>query len=175
METITQKFIVVIAVLGLLHLMTKGIGFLGVATFLLYLAITLVTRYPKVAITDPFILTDCTELFVFLTAINLGYPFAVAMLFLGVWIPAAIEIRLESPMDSADRTLSIFIALALFAILMRFGVSLLVAISIGLFVSSLIWSLIAFFVFHMTNPSYFVVAFAKPVVFYRILKSLGIG
>ena len=175
METITQKFIIVIAGLGLVYLVTRNFAGATISTFILYLLLTLITRYPKVAITDPFIISDCAELFMFLTAVNLGYPLAVAMMVLTIWIPTFIEVRLESPLDSADRTFSMLIALGVFSLLMKIGVSLLTAIAIGLFISSLCWSLIAFFVFSITNPSYFVVAFAKPIIFYRFLSSMGIG
>lgn len=174
MESITQKFIAVIVALGMFYLVSKGFGNITVSTFLLYLTITLITRYPKVAITDPFILTDCAEVFMFLTAITLGYPLAVLMLFLGVWIPIAIEVRVESPLDSFDRTVSMLLALGMFAFFIKMGIATVTAIALGLFISSLTWSIIAFFVFNITNPSFFVVAFAKPIVFYRLLTSLGI-
>ena len=174
METITQKFIIVVGALGIFYLVVRNFGNVTLNTFLLYLVLALATRYPKVAITDPFILTDCAEVFMFLAAVNIGYPLAVVMLFLTIWIPTVIEVKLESPLDSFDRTVSMLLALGVFAILMKFGVALLTAIAACLFVSSFVWSLIAYFAFSITNPSYFVVAFAKPIVFYRILKSVGL-
>lgn len=173
METITQKFIIVVGSLALVYLGVRNFAGTTISTLLLYLVIILATRYPKVAVTDPFILTDCTELFVFLTAANLGYGYAFLLMLAAIWIPIGIEVKVESPLDSFDRTVSILIALGFFAILMKVGVSLMVSIALGLFVSSFIWSVIAFFGFHITNPSYFVVAFAKPIVFYRLLTLIG--
>ena len=58
---------------------------------------------------------------------------------------------------------------------MKIGVSLLTSVIVGVFISGLIWSLVEWFILHLTNPTYFVVALAKPIVLYRILKAVGFG
>lgn len=175
MDKLTKSFAVILAVLGLLYLVFSGRANPAPSTFLLYLFLSLVTRYPKVSIMDTFMLTDCTELFVYLTALYISYPLAIAMLFLSIGIPQVIEIRMESPAASINRIISTLVSLAFFAVFMKFGMSLFMACVIGIFISGLIWSLIEWFVLHLTNPTYFLVALVKPIVFYRIFKAIGFG
>ena len=173
MDRMAEKFGIILGALAIFYFAAKGLGSYTVSTFVLYLGLTLITRYPKVAIVDTFMLTDCTEFFVYLTALHLGYPLAVAMTFLGLIIPQLIEIRCEGPPATLNRIISTLVSLAIFAFLMKAGVSLLTSIVIGVFISGLIWSFIEFFVIHVTNAAYFAVALAKPIVFYRVLKSIG--
>jgi len=173
MDKMTEKFIIVLSALGLIYLATSSLRLATASTFILYLWLTLVSRYPKVAIMDTFMLTDCTEFFAYLTAFYLSYPLAIALTFLGIIIPQLIEVRMEGPPASVNRILSTLISLMFFAFLIKIGVSLLVAVTICIFIAGLIWSLIEWFVLHLTNPTYFVVALVRPIVFYRVLKSIG--
>ena len=174
MDSLAWKLGIIIAALGLFYLIGNALGGNIVPTFALYLALTLATRYPKVAIVDTFMLTDCTEIFVYLAAMNLSYPLAVALTFLGMIIPQLIEIRCEGPPATINRIIGTLISLVFFGFLMGQGVSLLVSMTVGIFISGLIWSLIEWFILSVTNIAYFAVALAKPIVFYRVLQALGV-
>ena len=171
MEEGTRNFALVVAVMGIFYLVIRNYANPTFSTFLLYLIITIITRFPKVTLTDPFMLTDSAELFIFMTAITMGYPLALLMLVMGIWIPVLFT-KIESPRGTVIRTGSTLVALGAFSILLHFGVAVLTAIALGIFISSIIWATLLFFL-GLTNPTFFLIALAKPVIFYRILHTIG--
>lgn len=174
MDSHTTKYAIMVGALGMAYLATRSLGFASLSTFLLYLTIGLASRYPKVAIADPCLLFDGAEIFLFLTAVNLGFAWALPFMFLVIWMIAIPGIRIESPIDSSERTVGMLIGLVAFYAMMAFGSSLLVSMAVGLFVSGMVWSSLAYFVFSVTNPTLFIVAFVKAVLFLRISKQLGL-
>jgi len=174
MDSHTTKYAIMLGALGMLYLATRSIGFASLSTFLLYLTVALATRYPKVSIADPCILFDTAEIFLFLTLLHLGFAWAILFLFLVIWMIDIPGIRVETPIDSSERTVGMAIGLVAFYIMLSLGFGLLGAMTIGILVSGMIWSSLAFFVFSITDPTLFVVALVKAVVFYRVVKQLGL-
>lgn len=174
MDSHTFNYAVMLAALGMLYLATNALGYANLSLFLLYLAVALATRYPKVTIADPCLLFDMAEVFLFLTVVNIGLIWAVPFLFLSIWMIVLPGIRVETPVDSSERTVGMILGLAFFLLFLKLGFPLLVAMTVGVLVSSMVWSGLAFFVFHVTNPTFFVVALVKAVLFYRVSIQLGL-
>lgn len=174
MDSHTTNYAVMLGAMGMAYLAIKSLGYASASTFLLYLTLALATRYPKVAITDPFLLFDMAEVFLYLTAVNLGFGLAIPFLFFVIWGAIIPGIRVETPVDSSERTVGMILGLAAFYITMALGASLLVSMTVGVFVSGMVWSLLAYFVFSVTNPTFFIVAFVKAIVFYRLSIQLGL-
>ncbi|MFH1786518.1 MAG: hypothetical protein ABH829_02660 [archaeon] len=144
----------------------------NVMMFSLFLGICLLSRYPKVAVVDSFIVIDLVDFFTLYTYATLGTVYGMAMLVLGCWLPQAYSVG-ESPMDTIDRMVSLFFALGVFAIALKLGVTMLMAITIGIFVSMMLWALVAVFIFHVPDPRFILMAVAKPVLFNRVLAIIG--
>ena len=143
-----------------------------VMMFFFFLGLCLLSRYPKVAIVDGFIVIDMVDFFTFYVAHHLGLIYAVGMIFLGTWLPQAYSVG-ESPIEGIVRTVALFFGLAAYYITVYFAMTLLMSITISIGVAMLMWAGISIFVIGIPDPRFALIAVAKPILFNRVLALIG--
>ncbi|MFC1454819.1 hypothetical protein ACFLQI_01885 [Candidatus Undinarchaeota archaeon] len=143
-----------------------------VMMFFFLLGLCLLSRYPKVAIVDGFIVIDMVDFFTFYVAYHLGFIYAIGMILLGTWMPQAYSIG-ESPIEGIVRTISLFVGLGAYYVTVYFAMSLLMSITIAIGVAMLTWAGISIFVIGIPDPRFVLIAVAKPIFFNRVLGILG--
>ena len=141
-----------------------------IITLFLLLALDLISRYPKVRITDAFLITDLSDAAVYLVLFYIG-PVAAAIALLIVNLVPQAYTRIESPMEALVRIVSMAVGMAVFMLFASHP--LYYALTAGVLASSYAWALISFFGFSIANPTMFVIALARGVLIYRIMETVG--